>query len=79
MDLLTEREQALVTRLGEVWNELCAVVEDGPTRGADLQEMAVHVHALQNAVLAQAAARGYPGVYRLMGATLQSAEDHPVR
>lgn len=66
--MLTDRERQAVERLGEVWGDLCAIVGDGSTRDADLAEMAHHVHALQNAVLAQAAARAYPDLYRLAGA-----------
>lgn len=72
-DLLTEREQAAVTKLGELWGDLCAIVEDGPTRDPDLAELIVHVHALQHAVMAQAAARAYPETYRRLGSTLREA------
>lgn len=43
------------------------ITGDGPARGADLAELAVHLHAIENTVLAQAAARAYPDRYRLLG------------
>lgn len=69
--LLTDAEHAVIEKLGEIWGDLCAIVDDGRTRDADCHELIVHVHALQNAVLAQAAARAYPTTYRRLGASLQ--------
>jgi hypothetical protein len=71
-ELLAEREQDIITRLGEMWGDLCSIVEDGPTRDADLRELVVHVHALQHAVMAQAAARAYPTTYRRLGSSLRT-------
>jgi len=70
MDLLTIEEQSLVRALGDIWGDFCQVVDRGPTRDADLQEIVHHIHALQHKVLAQAAARAYPNNYRLLGKTL---------
>lgn len=39
----------------------------GPAEAEDRAEVRVHVHALQNMVLAQAAARAYPDLHRLLG------------
>jgi hypothetical protein len=33
----------------------------------DLEEVVLHIHALQHMILAQAAARAYPDRYRLLG------------
>lgn len=66
-DALTDREQAVLNLTAELWNELCAVVGDGPTRDADLMELCAHIHAIQHSVMAQAAARAYPDTYRLLG------------
>lgn len=70
-ELLTAAEHAVVEKLGELWGELCAIVDDGRTRDHDCFELVVHVHALQNAVLAQAAARAYPDTYRRLGSSLR--------
>lgn len=69
---LTDDEHAAVEALAQAWNALVRVVPAGPTQTADLGELAAHVHALQNAVLAQAAARAHPTLYRLMGQSLRA-------
>ena len=68
--LLTETERAVVAELGQIWNRLCTIVGDGRTRKADLDELIVHVHALQQAVLSQAAGRAYPQEFRLLGGVI---------
>lgn len=69
-EFLTDEEKTALDDLGRLWGRLTRIVGEGVTRAADLGEMVVHVHALQNAVLAQAAGRAHPGEYRLMGETL---------
>lgn len=71
-ELLTDAEHDVIERLGKLWGDLCAIVDDGSTRGHDCSELVVHVHALQHAVMAQAAARAYPERYRRLGSSLQS-------
>lgn len=68
--ILTDAEQAAVQKAGDLWGDLCAIVGDGPTRDADLHELIVHIHAIQHAVMAQAAARVYPSTFRLLGERL---------
>ena len=68
--LLTDQEHAAIQKAGDLWGDLCAIVGDGPTRDADLAELIPHVHAIQHAVMAQAAARAYPDRLRLLGLTL---------
>ena len=72
--MLTEREQAAVQKAGDLWGDLCAIVGDGPTRDHDLAELVVHIHAIQQAIMSQAAGRAYPGQFRLLGETLRQAE-----
>ena len=69
--LLTAAEHAVVRRAGELWNAICAAVE-GPTRDADLRELVPHVHAIQHAFMANAAARAYPETYRRLGSSLRT-------
>lgn len=69
--MLTDAERAVVRKAGDLWGDLCAVVGDGPTRDADLMELVVHIHAIQHAVMAQAAARAYPDEFRLLGSTIR--------
>jgi hypothetical protein len=64
---LTAAEHDVIKALGDVWGDICKVVGTGPSRSADLSEVVFHVHALQHFVMAQAAARTYPDLYRLAG------------
>jgi hypothetical protein len=68
---LTEAEHAAIRKAAELWNALCSAIPDGPTRAADLGELVAHVHAIQHAVMANAAARAYPDLYRPLGGTLR--------
>ncbi len=70
--LLTDLEHQTLTDLGAVWGQLCKIGGTGPTRPEDLTEAMIHIHALQNLVMAQAAARAYPDRYRLAGESLRS-------
>lgn len=71
VELLTEREKNLVRLLAEVAHEFAQVVRKGDSHYLiacdDTNEAILHIHALQNMVLSQAAARAYPKEYRLMG------------
>lgn len=66
-ELLNDDEQLAMQQAAELWNTLCRVVGDGVTRNADLRELMGHIHGIQHAVMAQAAARAYPDDYRLLG------------
>lgn len=66
-DLLTAAEHEIVDLAGQLWNKLCKVVGDGNSRESDLGEAVVHIHAIQQFVLSQAAARAYPDRYRPLG------------
>jgi hypothetical protein len=66
-DVLTVAELAAVQQAADLWGTLCKVVGNGPTRNHDLAELAAHIHAIQHAVMSQAAARIYPDLYRLLG------------
>lgn len=66
--MLTDAEHRAIRLLAELWNLLTAdVVADGPSRDSDLREIAADVHALQLRIMAQAAARAHPHLYRLLG------------
>lgn len=68
--MLTELEFEAITKAGELYKLLGQVVGDGPTRDADMSELVVHIHAIQQAVMSQACARAYPNEFRLLGGTL---------
>lgn len=67
--LLTANEHEAMALLGRFAQAWSGIVGDGATRAQDINEAIAHVHALQNMVLSQAAARAYPGRYRLAGGT----------
>lgn len=67
---LTDDDHNAVTAVADAWAAICKVVGNGPTRQDDLIEVVAHIHALQHFVMAQAAARCYPDLYRLAGETL---------
>jgi hypothetical protein len=66
-ELLTTTEQRALEVTAELTNLLNSIIGDGPTREQDLSEMCLHVHYIQHAIMAQAAARAYPDLYRKLG------------
>ncbi|HEY5990762.1 MAG TPA: hypothetical protein VIV12_30855 [Streptosporangiaceae bacterium] len=65
---LTEAEHKAMDLCSELARAVAAIIGDGNgVKAADFREMVLHVHALQNMILAQAAARAYPDRYRLLG------------
>ncbi|MGH3475424.1 MAG: hypothetical protein ACRDQD_01150 [Nocardioidaceae bacterium] len=67
---LTETEHEALAATGDLYLLLLKVVGTGPTRDQDLVYLGVHIEAIQRTVMAQAAARSYPGTYRLLGHVL---------
>ena len=72
--LLTGDEHRALTLLARFVAVLVDIVGPDTTRRADMAEACLHVHALQNMILAQAAARSYPGMFRRLGHTLRTDE-----
>lgn len=70
-ELLTDREHRAVALAAELWNELVEIVGHGLSRANDLNDLGSHIHAIQQAVLSQAAAREYPVKYRLLGEVVE--------
>lgn len=70
--MLTDKEREAIRLAGALWNLLCEIVadDDPMVRLGDLQEMVVPIHQIQRYVMAQAAARAYPGELRLLGSTV---------
>lgn len=69
---MTPAEHRAMEMTADLWNHLVReVVADGSSAAGDLRELASHIHAIQHAILSQAAARVYPDRYRLLGGTLQ--------
>lgn len=70
--LMTDDEHALMDALGDVSNRFCILIRPGDHHIAahDWAEVASRIHDLQARVLAVAAARAFPGMYRsLVGRT----------
>lgn len=65
--MLTEEEKSLLDTLSRVSISFSKVIGDGASRQGDYAEAVHHIHALQNMVLSQVAARVYPENFRLMG------------
>lgn len=75
VELLTGAEHRFMALTAELWNLLAReIVEDGPSREGDLEEMAGHFHTIQERILAQAGARAYPGLYRVLGGSIAGSE-----
>jgi hypothetical protein len=66
-ELLTDAEHHALELTAELTGLFAEIVAVGPSRGGDLSEFTAHLHAIQHAVLAQAAARAYPTRYRQLG------------
>lgn len=76
--MLTYQEHQAVTVAGNLYTMLLDVVANGLTREQDLQELRGHIHAIQHAIMAQAAAREYPDMYRLLGKIITPVAERPV-
>lgn len=82
--MLTEDEHAVIEKAADLWNHVVKVVrgldEDGApmldelrddhVADGDLRELIPHIHAIQRAMMGQAAARLYPDRYRRLGCRL---------
>lgn len=66
-EMLTDLEREVIADAGELWNKLCKVVGSAAAREGDLAELVRHVHGIQQAVMANAAARAYPDQFRVLG------------
>lgn len=67
---LTDAEHAIASKVGDLAGDFMDLVGDGPTAPDDFNEILPHLHALQQAVMAQAAARAHPGRYRTLGGVI---------
>lgn len=74
--VLTADELYAMDLTAQLARALSRIVGNGPTRVDDLNELlGQHVHGIQHAVMAQAAARAYPDRFRLLGQTLTASAD----
>jgi hypothetical protein len=69
-EYLTKDEIKAINLAGELAGLLLRIIGDGMTRTSDTTEAIEHIHVLQRMVMANAAARAYPGMFRLLGETI---------
>lgn len=75
---LTQYEHHAVELAGDLYTFIAQrVAGDGPSRDDDLAELRAHIHGIQHAVMAQAAARLHPHRYRLLGGELPGSTTDP--
>jgi hypothetical protein len=66
--MLTDAEHKAMDLVAELTRAIAGVIGDGGYQAAnDMREVVLHVHAIQNMILSQSAARAYPDRYRLLG------------
>jgi hypothetical protein len=70
--LLTVAEVACLKQCAALAGMLLDVVGPEQTGPQDWRELVFHIHAIQNAVLSQAAARAYPRHFRLLGGRIRA-------
>ncbi len=73
IEVLTDDEKEALRLTGDLGNLLRRIIQ-GPQGMKDWDEAAGHLHVLQRMIGAQAAARAYPGSYRLLGQSLPPRE-----
>jgi len=66
--LLSSEEMEALDLTGKLASLCRRIVGDGPEAVLDWNELAGHIHVVQRTILAQAAARAFPGEFRLLGA-----------
>lgn len=71
METLTREELSALDLTAQLMGKFNKIVGKGRNRSADLGEVVIHIHALQNMIMSQAAARAYPERFRLMGETVE--------
>lgn len=64
---LDDNERRMLVTIAELASDFIDLVGAGESAQADFAEILPHLHALQQAIMAQAAARTHPGQYRLLG------------
>jgi hypothetical protein len=70
-ELLTETEKDVIAQAGKLYTRIAnEIIGHGPTRDADIAELAAAIHVIQHMVMSQAAARRYPELFRLLGGTV---------
>jgi hypothetical protein len=64
---LNEFEHSIASKVADLAADFIQLVGETETAQEDFAEILPHLHALQQTVMAQAAARAHPGRYRALG------------
>ena len=72
--LLTDDELAAVDLTAQLGRLMRRIIGDGPNAADDCTEAAHRIHAVQDLILAQAAARAYPHLFRPLGGDLPARD-----
>jgi hypothetical protein len=67
---LTDDELHALDLTADLANAVSRIIGGERTGAHDWAEMAAHIHCIQHAIMAQAAARAYPDRFRLLGGTV---------
>jgi hypothetical protein len=70
---LSDTEHDAIKKSAELATLIRNIIGDGLNSYHDWVEATVHIHAIQNMILSQAASRAYPDLYRLLGEKLPPA------
>lgn len=65
--MLSPLEHSAMAVSGRLANMLGKIIGGGSAASGDLTEMVADIHAIQHRIMAQAAARAYPSLYRPLG------------
>lgn len=68
VELLTEDEKRAIELAGECASLIFKIIKENGGFEHDADEICTAVHVLQRFVMSNAAARAYPGKYRMLGA-----------
>lgn len=71
---LTADELAAMDTIGKFAGQMRRLCGDGPQSVHDWAEAAAHIHVLQTTIMAQAASRAYPELFRPLGGNSRCGE-----
>lgn len=70
--MLTNAEHEAMATTVKLQRQVSAIIGNGGSAAGDHLEFTIHLHAIQNMILAQSAAREHPGLYRPLGRSIGS-------
>lgn len=70
-DLLTDDEHTAMRLSADLANVVRRIIGSGSPAEHDWNEAAQRIHAIQHTIMAQAAARAYPALYRPLGGVIK--------